>query len=131
MTVLKGYVISGMNKASKFMEQKIYMDQFKEKIGFTPIPGTLNIKLTNGEYILNKTAINKLQEIKGDENHGNVYFLSALLKKEGSNKKKLGTILFPMKTQHKKDTIEFVADVYLRKTMNLHDNSKVILEIYD
>jgi riboflavin kinase len=125
-----GVVTSGLQKAGMFMKKDTYRQQYQEKLGFIPYNGTLNVKLKNDVEINLKEKFNdKLKIIKGNENLGDVYFLEAeiyTLNKEVSEK---GAILFPTKTVHKIDTIEFVAKNRLREKMNLKDNTQVIVSI--
>jgi riboflavin kinase len=125
-----GVVTSGLQKAGMFMKKDTYRQQYQEKLGFIRYNGTLNVKLKNDVEINLKEKFNdKLKIIKGNENLGDVYFLEAeiyTLNKEVSEK---GAILFPTKTVHKIDTIEFVAKNRLREKMNLKDNTQVIVSI--
>src|SRR5919197_1426942 len=41
----KGIVISGMGEGAYYMSLDGYKKQFREKLGYEPYPGTLNIKL--------------------------------------------------------------------------------------
>ena len=40
-----GEVFSGLGEAAKYISMEGYMKQFKSKLGFSPYPGTLNLKL--------------------------------------------------------------------------------------
>ena len=42
---LKGVLISGMGEGRYYTEQTGYVEQFKEKLGYAPYPGTLNLSL--------------------------------------------------------------------------------------
>ena len=46
--LIKGKVISGMGEGRYYTEQDGYIQQFKEKLGFIPFPGTLNVEI---EYV--------------------------------------------------------------------------------
>src|SRR3990172_8801524 len=48
---LKGTLVSGMGEGAYYMSLKGYTKQFKEKLGYIPFPGTLNVKLSKKEYI--------------------------------------------------------------------------------
>lgn len=129
MLNFEGKVTSGLGKAGMFMQKETYKKQYLNKLGFEPYLGTLNIKLNKDiEIDLKKTYDANLKIIKGDEKLGDVYFLSANISNEKNNTKK-GAILFPTKTVHKTDTIEFVAEEKLRECMELNDDSKVIITI--
>lgn len=126
----EGVVTSGLKKAGKFMQKKTYQKQYKNKLGFIPYNGTLNIKLKSDIEIDLKEKYNEdLKIIKGNEKLGDVYFLNADISTIDKKISKKGAILFPTKTVHKLDTIEFVASENLRETMHVKDNSQVIISI--
>lgn len=126
MCVLKfdGFVTSGLKKAGIFMKKDIYYKQYEDKLGFLPYAGTLNVKLKEEIEISVKDQIEEhLQKIEGNDKFGAVYFIDATLKV--NSKKERGAILFPIKTTHNIDTLEFVSEKNLRKTLNLNDYDKV------
>lgn len=130
MLNFNGIVTSGLQKAGKFMQKDTYRRQYQKKLGFIPYNGTLNVKLKNDVEINIKEKYNdKLKIIKGNEKLGDVYFLEAIIYTMDKNMSEEGAILFPTKTVHKIDTLEFVAKNRLRETMNLKDNSQVIISI--
>lgn len=132
MLNFKGIVTSGLKKAGMFMQKDVYRKQYLEKLGFIPYNGTLNVKLTSDVEIDLKREHNaKLRIIEGNDELGDVYFLDASISSEDNKITEKGAILFPTKTVHKIDTIEFVAQEKLRDSMQLSDNSKVIIHISD
>ena len=42
---ITGIVTTGLGKAAYFLGQDFYKNQFRERLGFTPFPGTLNLIL--------------------------------------------------------------------------------------
>jgi riboflavin kinase, archaea type len=44
---LEGHVISGMGEGAYYMSLEGYRMQFRQKLGYSPFPGTLNIKLSD------------------------------------------------------------------------------------
>ena len=44
---LEGHVVSGMGEGAYYMSLDGYCVQFRQKLGYTPFPGTLNIKLSD------------------------------------------------------------------------------------
>ena len=46
---LKGTVSSGLGRAAVFMSQSHYQDQFRQIIGATAWPGTLNVHVENND----------------------------------------------------------------------------------
>lgn len=129
---LNGVVKSGLQKAGMFMQKDTYKKQYLEKLGFMPYNGTLNVELENDvEINIQKKYTEILRVIKGDKTLGDVYFLEATIFTSDKKISEKGAILFPTKTVHKIDTIEFVAKNNLREKMKLNDDSKVIISIQD
>jgi len=46
----KGKIVSGMGEGAYYMSLEGYKKQFKEKLGYEPFPGTLNLKLEDKIY---------------------------------------------------------------------------------
>ena len=122
---IKGSLISGMGKGTYFMSQKIYIDQFQEKLNFKPFVGTLNIKIEASEIsnIMNIPA-GKFDTILGQGKFGDVKFIEAVL-----NDKVAGAIVFPAKTKHTEDVLEFISDKNLRKLLKLEDGDHLTVKI--
>ena len=132
MLNFEGVVTSGLKKAGIFMQKDTYQKQYQEKLGFIPYNGTLNVKLKSDfEINIKEKYKDKLRIIEGDENLGDVYFLDATITTKNKKISKKGAILFPIKTVHKIDTIEFISPEKLRQSMHVKDNSEVIIKITD
>ncbi|MEG3225338.1 MAG: riboflavin kinase [Methanobacteriales archaeon Met13] len=121
---IQGKVISGAHEGQYFMSLDVYRGQFREKIGFEPFPGTLNLEI-------NEDDVNKIQQLKGQMKSvtgqgkfGDVKVLPALL-----NRKVEGALVFPEKTHHRPEILEFVASQNLRKLLQLQDGDQTILEL--
>jgi riboflavin kinase len=122
---ISGMVISGAGKGSYFISQKIYSNQFQEKLGFKPFPGTFNIQIN--EDNLNQIAQIPAEEmgtIEGREEFGDVKYIKASLNGEIN-----GALVFPVKTQHPQDILEFIASDHLREKLNLNDGDLVTMNI--
>lgn len=121
---IKGKIVSGTHKGSYFMSLEVYQVEFREKLGFLPFPGTLNLEVSreNAESIHNLT--DKMGVITGKGKFGDVKFLKSQLNNEIN-----GAILFPMKTQHSNNILEFVASENLRKSLQLEDGDEITIII--
>ncbi len=130
MEYVEGIVTSGLQEAGKFIEMESYKKQYKQKLGFIPYPGTLNIKLHNNlELNIEDEFSNKLKKINGEGKLGDVFFLDAIISNKDNTINKKGFIFFPVKSIYKTDTLEFVCEDKLRDIMNLKDGDTVILKI--
>jgi riboflavin kinase, archaea type len=122
---LLGIVVSGMGKGAYFMSQQFYIDQFREKLHFKPFIGTLNIKIdSNGVKNINDIPDSKFQRIIGKNRFGDVKLIKALL-----NNSVEGAIIFPTKTKHSFDVLEFIAKENIREVLKLNDGDSVTITI--
>ena len=80
---ITGIVTTGLGKAAYFLGQDFYKDQFREKCGFTPFPGTLNLIVEEDkleDIRLMKSSCKNL--IKPDQGFGAVRYIRAHLNKD-------------------------------------------------
>ena len=121
---INGEVTTGLGKAAFFLSQDFYTSEFKKNLGFVPYPGTLNVVVSE-EYL---DEINEIKDscenlIKPDEGFGAVKYIEAKL-----NDNINGAIVFPAKTTHEENYLEFIAEDKLRDKLNLKDEDIVSLE---
>jgi len=121
---IKGKIISGTHKGSYFMSLEAYQEEFEKKLKFKPFPGTLNLEISKEKGTIIHDLHDKMGVIKGTGNYGDVKFLPAKL-----NGIINGAILFPVKTQHSPEILEFVADENLRSNLKLKDGDEATLKI--
>lgn len=120
-----GRVTTGLGKGAFFLSQDFYKNELNKKCGFIPFPGTLNIIIPK-EYL---NEINDIKEncnniIKPEGDFGAVKYIKANLNDEIE-----GAIVFPAKTVHEENYLEFIAPMKLRDELNLEDEDIVTLEI--
>ncbi|MGN1362205.1 MAG: DUF120 domain-containing protein [Methanobrevibacter sp.] len=122
---INGTVTSGFGKAAYFLGQDFYKSQFKAKCGFIPYPGTLNLTVPEEDLDkINNIKNNCRNVIKSDQGFGGVKYIKAKLENSVT-----GAIVFPDKTTHEENYLEFIAKDNLRKKLHLKDGNKVSLEI--
>jgi riboflavin kinase len=121
---IDGEVTTGLGKAAYFLSQDFYTREFKKNLGFIPYPGTLNV-IVSEEHLDEINEIKNSCEnlIKPDEGFGAVKFIEAKL-----NDKINGAIVFPAKTTHEENYLEFIAENRLRDELKLNDGDIVSLE---
>ena len=121
---ITGKVISGTRKGTYFMSLEVYKEEFRKKLKFEPFPGTLNLKISPENATQISSMQDKMGVIEGTGNYGDVKFLPAQL-----NGIVEGAILFPVKTEHSPEILEFVANENLRSTLKLKDGDEATLKI--
>ena len=121
---IDGKVTTGLGKAAYFLSQEFYTKEFEKNLGFVPYPGTLNI-------IVEEENLSKINEIKNnceniikpDTEFGAVKYIDAVLNDEIN-----GAIVFPAKTTHEENYLEFIAENKLRDKLDLEDGDIVNIE---
>ena len=126
--IFKGKVISGMGEGRYYTEQSGYVEQFKEKLGFIPYPGTLNVEIEyvekNKLRLLKNSKAIKIEEFKTkNRSFGGVRCFKAKI--NGSD----GAIVLPLRS-HYSNILEFISEDFLRERLNLTDGDGVKIIIY-
>lgn len=127
---LKGTLVSGMGEGAYYMSLKGYTKQFKNKIGYIPFPGTLNISLSKNEYIDTVGQFDVLDGIlikgfsDGKRTYGWVKCFKAKL-----NKSIDCELIRLERTVHDKTIIELISKTNLRKSAKLSNGSNVTIRI--
>lgn len=124
----KGKIVSGIGEGRYYTEQNGYIEQFKEKLGFIPYPGTLNVEI---EYIeKNKLRLLKnhdtiiIQEFKTkNRSFGGVSCFKAKINDAS------GAIVLPLRS-HYSNILEFISPDFLRKKLGLKDGDIVEIVIF-
>ena len=121
---LNGEVTTGLGKAAFFLSQDFYVNNFIKNCGFKPFPGTLNV-IVPDEYLSHINEVKDICEniIKPDEGFGAGKYIKAILNDEIT-----GAIVFPAKTEHTENYLEFIAQDKLRDKLNLKDGDTVSIE---
>jgi riboflavin kinase len=121
---LTGTVFSGGGEGKKFLELPWVKQQIKQKLGFTPYPGTLNMLLSE-ESAKRKELFEKTPSIKICPANG--YCTGALFKAF------IGTmqcaIIVPGVADYPKALLEIIAPLNLRETLQLEDGGEVAVTV--
>ncbi len=127
---LEGVLVSGMGEGAYYMGLKGYTKQFKPKIGYTPFPGTLNVRL---DQKIHQEAIKQFEILEGvkiesfsdgKRTFGWVKCFAAKL-----NNSINCELIILERTHHDDSIIELISKVCIRKTAKLKDGSKVLIRI--
>ncbi|MCL7402079.1 MAG: DUF120 domain-containing protein [Thaumarchaeota archaeon] len=128
--ILEGRVFSGLGEGFYYISLPQYFEQIKEKVGFTPYPGTLNIQLLSKDSIENRMLLEKIADIpidgfsNGQRTYGGAKCIRALF-----NGEQEAALIFVERTHYGRDVVEVIAPVYLRGKYNLRDGDKVFVKV--
>ena len=141
-TRIQGKVASGLGRAQVFMSQPHYQDQFRDVLGATAWPGTLNIEVI-GENLETYTGLRAVAGLCGGDNiegvkphringferegrsFGGATAFLASISKDGSSWYECA-ILIPDLTRHT-ETAEIIASSFLRELLPVNDGDFVSL----
>jgi riboflavin kinase len=124
-----GTITTGMGEGEYYMKMEEYTKQFSEKLGFTPFPGTLNLKLRGDEDIRTRHRLSDMPGIlingfkKESRTFGSVKCFRADF--EGIH----GAIIIPARTHHSSDTVEVIAKDKIRNKLGLDEGDKVCVRL--
>lgn len=124
MPALEGTVVSGLGKGAVFIAIDYYKSQIREKLGFTPYHGTLNIAANKNSIVLLKSSAPiRIESFKkGGKNYGGADCYKIKIK--GID----GAIIVPDLTGHE-DIIEIIAPVNLKSALKIKDGDKIKVEL--
>jgi riboflavin kinase len=121
---LSGTVFSGGGEGKKFLALPWVTQQIKEKLGFTPYPGTLNVKLS-AESMKHRNLLEKAHSIKVCPAEG--YCKGLLIEAFIGNLE--CAIVVPDVAGYPKNVLEIIAAVNLREVLQLEDGSEVTVTV--
>ncbi len=121
---LSGKVFSSRGEGKKFLELPWVKRQIKQKLGFTPYPGTLNVRLSE-ESVKRKKLLEKAHSIKvcPADGYCSGTFIKALIDTLEC------AIVVPEVAGYPKGVLEIIASVNLREQLQLEDGGEVTVTV--
>ncbi len=124
--MLTGKVITGLGEGQYYISREGYMKQFREKLGFDPYPGTLNLKLDAPSIDIRK-RISENIKIMGFSDQNRTFGKGSCFRVRISDID--GAVVTPERTHYPEDIIEIIAPVNLRSQLDLEDGNEVEVEV--
>jgi len=118
---VKGKVFSGSGEGAKFIELPWVRNQIVEKLGFTPYPGTLNIKLSKDDAKIKKL----LKKTKSIEISPDANFCRGKCFKGYLMDYVECAIVIPEIVNYPENVLEVIAPINLREMLRLKDGDTV------
>jgi riboflavin kinase len=129
---LSGTVTSGMGEGRHYITLPGYMRQFREKLGYEPFAGTLNVDL-DGASVRTRSRLNALDPVTidgwedDDRTYGPAYCYPAVV--SASEPYEPAHVIAPERTHHGDDHLELIAPDRLRDTLGLADGDEVTVDV--
>ncbi|MFB6154844.1 MAG: DUF120 domain-containing protein [Haloferacaceae archaeon] len=130
---LVGTVTSGMGEGRHYISLPGYMEQFRERLGYEPFPGTLNVDLTP-ESVRARPGMASLDAVPIDgweddeRTFGPATCYAAVVERDGERFPEAHVIV-PERTHHDEQQLEIIAPVRLRDELGLGDGDQVTVTI--
>ncbi|MFB6127241.1 MAG: DUF120 domain-containing protein [Halolamina sp.] len=130
---LRGAVTSGMGEGKHYISLPGYMRQFRERLGYEPFAGTLNVALDE-ESVRSRAELDTLSgvPIDGWEGEDRTYGPATCYPAEAvAGDAEYGPvhIIVPERTHHDEDRIELIAAEKLRDEIGLDDGDTVRIRV--
>jgi riboflavin kinase len=124
---LRGAVVSGLGEGRYYLSVPGYLRQFQEKLGYTPFPGTLNLKLD--PVALGTVETLRRSEgirIEGFTDQGRTFGGARCY--PSSLQGRTAHVILPDRS-HYQDVLELIAPTELRRALKLEDGDELSLEV--
>ncbi len=118
---IHGKVATGLGEGQYYISVEGYKNQFIQKLGFEPYPGTLNLKLA--EPLPFTRALAGSIRIEGFRDENRTFGECRCYPVKINSIR--GAIIRPERTSYPTDLVEVIAPVNLRKTLCLSDEDEV------
>jgi riboflavin kinase len=122
---LTGKVAHGQGDGRKYLELAWVQQQIREKLGFSPYLGTLNL-LLDEESVKRKRILEENTALWVCQSEG---LCTGLLFKASLDGLACGVVI-PQMENYPDDELELVATVNLRQKLRLHDGDKVTVSVF-
>ena len=132
---LDGTVTSGMGEGRHYISLSGYMAQFRDRLGYEPFPGTLNVELTTEsararselEAVADEaTPIDGWED--GDRTFGPATCYAARVE-AGDDTYDGAHVIVPERTHHDATQLELIAPVKLRDVLDLDDGERLTIHL--
>ncbi|CAI48127.1 riboflavin kinase, CTP-dependent [Natronomonas pharaonis DSM 2160] len=131
---LSGVVTSGMGEGRHYISLSGYMRQFRERLGYEPFPGTLNVDLDDGS-VRTRARMDALDPVKIDgweddeRTYGPAFCWPAVLETADGDRYGTAHVIAPERTHHGDDQLEIIAPEKLRETLSLDDGDTLSIHV--
>lgn len=123
---VKGKVFSGTGEGAQFAALPWVKRQIKEKLGFTPYPGTLNVRLISDSVGVRKL----LENVKAIKILPEPGYCSGKCFKAYMMQRLKCAVVLPCVKNYSKDVLEIIAPSNLREKLKLKDGDEVEVKIF-
>ena len=128
----EGHIITGMGEGAYYMSLDGYKKQFKEKLGYEPYPGTLNIKLNSMLFVEAKKEMLKYPSIniEGFSDQSRTFGWVKCYPASINDSKNINSSILILERTHYDDSIiELIAPFSIKEKFSLKNGDYVKLKV--
>lgn len=128
----EGSVASGMGEGSYYMSLEGYRKQFREKLGYEPYPGTLNVRLSEQIFMNARRELGKQPSIfldgfsDGTRTYGWVKCYHAVINGGAMDN---AAVLVLERTHYDNSMLEVIAPVSIKQVAGIKNGDKVKVQV--
>ena len=128
----EGTVVSGMGEGAYYMSLEGYRKQFKEKLGFEPYPGTLNVKLIDQIFMNARREIGRYPSVfingfsDNMRTYGWVKCYKANINKGAVNN---APALVLERTHYDDSMLEIIAPICLKEAIRIQNGDRISIKV--
>jgi len=120
-----GRVFSGIGKGKYYVSHPEYQKRFESALGYTPYPGTLNVKIGDEKFVEQVRNLRSMGGIRVEGFTRGSEGFSALTCFNGTLSGERITLLFIDITHYNESVVELISPVHLRGKFRLKDGDSV------
>ena len=128
----EGNVISGMGEGAYYMSLEGYRRQFREKLGYEPYPGTLNVRLTDQIYMNGRLELGKHPSIfingfsDGTRTYGWVKCYRATINDGAIDN---AAVLVLERTHYDDSMLEVIGPISIKQTAGIKNGDRIKVQV--
>jgi len=128
----EGTVVSGMGEGAYYMSLEGYRKQFKDKLGFEPYPGTLNVKLIDQIFMNARREIGRYPSVfingfsDNLRTYGWVKCYKANINKGAVNN---AAALVLERTPYDDSMLEIIAPICLKEAIGIQNGDRISIKV--
>ena len=129
----EGRVVSGMGEGAYYMSLEGYRRQFKEKLGYEPYPGTLNVQLTDQVFMSARRELGKYPSVfldgfsDGTRTYGWVKCYKAVINDGAVD---TAAVLVLERTHYDDTMLEVIAPMSIKQAAGIKNGDKVKVQAH-
>lgn len=131
-----GHVTGGMGEGRHYITLDGYMEQFVDRLGYEPFPGTLNLILSE-QSIRRRGRLESVPSVPIDgwedvqRTYGPATCYPAVVEGPRGGIVDTAHIIEPVRTHHDDDNLEVIAPVRIRDELDIEDDDRLLVRSGD